>query len=378
MLGFPQACQGCCIASRMLQIWSHACFAVQPGDELLITTTSAAPYESERQVIAAVNGTQVGLAGPLQYTHAGPAAGSTGAEVAVLTRAVRVVGHQVACSSDAGAGSQGSGSGDPAQGEPAAPALLLVDGNQAGLQLSHVEVVGGPQVGERLCCHALPPSSSGVVVGLDEGFLQPLWNNFGEPGALGSVDGDFERTSCPPRELDARASGAFPTLMFYGMEIFISLPSSMILHEYLMARRSACMNIRAPLCQQQHALAGNAVSPNHSSSLFWPNLISSCLVSPHVMSCHLSAAAWLHSLPHLSSGLTLLMAPDVRGVQLVPSVSRSATNCALLQGCSAGAAVAVAAGASLQAGSYMTGCVVHDSPSGGLAVHGNIQVEWPV
>ena len=35
----------------------------------------------------------------------------------------------------------------------------------------------------------------------------------------------------------------------------------------------------------------------------------------------------------------------------------------------------VAAGASLQAGSYITGCVVHDSPSGGMAVHGNMQVQ---
>ena len=35
----------------------------------------------------------------------------------------------------------------------------------------------------------------------------------------------------------------------------------------------------------------------------------------------------------------------------------------------------VAAGASLQAGSYMTGCVVHDSPSGGVAVQGNLQVQ---
>ena len=38
----------------------------------------------------------------------------------------------------------------------------------------------------------------------------------------------------------------------------------------------------------------------------------------------------------------------------------------------------VAAGASLQAGSYMTGCVVHDSPSGGVTVQGNLQVQQPV
>ena len=134
----------------MLQIWRLACLAVQPGDKLLITTTSAAPYESERQAITAVNGTQVALAAPLQYTHTGPAAGSTGAEVAVLTRAVRVVGHQAACSQDASAGSQGLGAGASAQGEPEAPALLLVNGSQVGLQLSHVAVVGGPQVGTAL------------------------------------------------------------------------------------------------------------------------------------------------------------------------------------------------------------------------------------
>ena len=39
--------------------------------------------------------------------------------------------------------------------------------------------------------------------------------------------------------------------------------------------------------------------------------------------------------------------------------------------------MAVAAGSSLQAGSYMAGCVVHDSPSGGLAVQGNMQVQLP-
>lgn len=39
--------------------------------------------------------------------------------------------------------------------------------------------------------------------------------------------------------------------------------------------------------------------------------------------------------------------------------------------------MAVAAGSSLQAGSYMVGCVVHDSPSGGLAVQGNMQVQLP-
>ena len=118
-------------------------------------------------MIAAVNGTQVALAASLLYTHAGPAAGSTGAEVAVLTRAVRVVGHQAACSQDTGTGSQGSGSGASAQGEPEAPALLLVNGSQAGLQLSHVEVVGGPQVGKRSCGHAVLSISSWVVVELD-------------------------------------------------------------------------------------------------------------------------------------------------------------------------------------------------------------------
>ena len=135
-------------------VWGLACPAVQPGNELLITTTSAAPFESERQVIAAVNGTQVALAAPLLYTHAGPAAASTGAEVAVLTRAVRLLGHQASCPRDAGTGSQGSGSGATAQSEPEVPALLLVNGSQAGLQLSHLEVVGGPQVGERLCRQA--------------------------------------------------------------------------------------------------------------------------------------------------------------------------------------------------------------------------------
>lgn len=155
----------------MLQGRDPACYAVQPGDELLITTTSAAPYESERQVVAAVNGTQVALAAPLLYTHAGPAAGGSGAEVAVLSRAVRVVGHQAACSQAAGTGSQAAGSGASAQSEPEAPALLLVNGSQAGLQLSHVEVVGGPQVGERSCHHASPSSFSGVVVELDEQFL---------------------------------------------------------------------------------------------------------------------------------------------------------------------------------------------------------------
>ena len=140
----------------MLQGWSLACLAVQPGDELLITTTSAAPYESERRVIAAVDGTQVALAAPLLYTHCGPAAGSTGAAVAVLTRAVRVVGHHAACPQGADTGSLGLGSGASAKGEPEAPALLLVNGSQAGLQLSHVEVVGGPQVRcKRSCRHVV-------------------------------------------------------------------------------------------------------------------------------------------------------------------------------------------------------------------------------
>ena len=143
---------------------------MQPGDELLIATTSAAPYESERRVIAAVNGTQVALAAPLLYTHAGPAAGSTGAEVAVLSRAVRVVGHQAACPQDADTGSQGLGSGASAGVEPEAPALLLVNGSQASLQLSHVEVVGGPQVGKRSCRHAVIFRSSGVVLELDDSF----------------------------------------------------------------------------------------------------------------------------------------------------------------------------------------------------------------
>ena len=83
-------------------------------------------------------------------------------------------------------------------------------------------------------------------------------------------------------------------------------------------------------------------------------------------------------LPHLLSDLMSSHGSGYQGCSSCHHSHTRATARALLQGCSAGAAVTVAAGATLQDGSHMTGCVLHDSPSGGLAVHGNMQVQWPV
>ena len=64
------------------------------GDELALASTDFDPYQTERVKVAAVAGARVTLAAPLRFKHYGQVDGGMDqrAEVALLTRSIRVVG----------------------------------------------------------------------------------------------------------------------------------------------------------------------------------------------------------------------------------------------------------------------------------------------